>query len=264
MKNDYFLKHQTDSTFPKKVLLVIGVILAILSLIITTRPGRLAVFAASVAPATKASPVPVSPRPAAAASPTASASGEKATENLKDRIDRILETRQEKLMELEQAGQRRRIFIGETQRITERTVTIRNRRGSQTFTIGQDVVIAKAGKTATPDDIVVGDWLGVIGFSDKETIQPQIVIIANASLQPTDYDTVMGTIKEITRSQIVVTTPAQEERTFQIVRTTELEGHDGAAIKLADLETETQVIVISEPNGTQNPATVIRSLAGQR
>lgn len=266
MKNDTYFSHQQfNSSFQKKLALGVGAVLAAGALFFTTHPADFDVFAASATPSARTSPRPTaSPKASPVASPVASPSGEKATENLKDRIDRILETRQEKLLELEQAGQRRRVFIGETQRITERTVTIRNRRGSQTFTIGQDVVLAKNGKMATIDDIAVGDWLGVIGFSDKETIQPQIVVIANASLEPTEYETVIGTIKEVTKTQIVVTDPTQSERTYQIVKSTEFEGPEGNAIKRENLQTETQVVVISEPKENQNPATVIRSLAGQR
>ncbi|MBW7955877.1 hypothetical protein H3C66_04040 [Patescibacteria group bacterium] len=266
MKHDFLTRQNYTHSLPKKVFLGLAIILSIVALAFSTRPGgNLEVFAQTATSATKASPRPTaSPRVSPSPSPSASPSGAVATENLKERIDRILDQREAKLEELHQAGQRRRVFLGEVQRITERTVTIRNRRGSQSFTVGADVVLVRNGKAATIDDIAVGDWIGVIGFADKETIQPQIVVIPTTTIQPTSYETVIGTITEVTRTQIVVTDPSQNEQTFQIVRTTEFEGSDGNAIRREDLETETQVIVVSKPTDTQKPATLIRSLAGQR
>lgn len=263
MKHDIFTPYQRNQHLQQKLLFVVAVIVSLVALSAATQPDSFEVFAATATASTKASPKPTA-SPKVSPSPVASPSGEAATENLKDRIDRILETRQEKLQELEQAGQRRRIFVGEVQRITERTVTLHNRRGNQSFTVGPDVVLSKAGKAATIDDIAVGDSIGVIGFSDKETIQPQIVIISATSLQPADFTTVIGNIKTISKTQIVVTSPSGAEQTAQIVKATQFENSNGEAIKLTDLQTETQVIVVSKPNGNLNPASLIRSLAGQR
>jgi len=267
MKQDFFLYQPQPKNPQIKVFLGLAILTSLVVLMVATHPSRFEVFAASVAPSpsAKASPKPsASPSVRPSASPAASPSREAATESLKDRIDRILETRQEKLRELEQSGQRRRAFIGEVQRITERTVTLHNRRGNQSFTVNTDVVLLKGGKTATIDDIAVGDWLCVIGFSDKETVQPQIVIISSTPLQPEQLDTMIGTIKSVSRTQIVVTDPKGSERTFSIVRTTAFEDVDGEVSKLGNLETETQVIVVSETSGSQSSAVTIRSLAGKR
>jgi len=265
MKQEHFLPHQPSNNFQGKLLLILGLVVSVIALISATHPGNFTIFAATASPSSR-TPVRTSPSPSprATASPVASPSGQAATESLKDRIDRILETRQEKLQELEQAGQRRRIFIGEVQRITEKTVTIHNRGGNQSFTIGTDVVLSKAGKAATIDDIAVGDWMGIIGFSDKETIQPQIVIISSTPFEPTDIDVAIGTIKSISRTQIVVTKPSATEDTFLTTRTTEYVNATGEVIKRESLETETQVIIVSKAGDAQKSALTVKSLAGQR
>ena len=216
-----------------------------------------------VTPKVTATPKPTV-TPKVTASPIASPSSQAATESLKDRIDRILETRQEKLKDLEQAGQRRRIFIGEVLRITEKTVTLHNRRGNQSFTVGPEVVLSKAGKAATIDDIAIGDWISVIGFSDKETIQPQLVIISTTSLDPSEVDTAIGTIKSISKTQVVVTKPTNGDDTFVTTKTTQYVNAAGDTIKRENLQTETQAIVVSKSGDTQNTALTIKSLAGQR
>jgi hypothetical protein len=253
-----------------RVVVTIFLMVSILGIL----PAYNEVSAASPSPTPRVSASPkATATPKTSAKPTATpkvspspspSPDEKATENLKDRIDRILEQRQEKLKELEQAGQRRRVFIGEVQRITERTVTIRNRTGNQSFTVSSEVVLVKNSKAATIDDIAVGDWLGIIGFLDKETIQPQLVIISSTSLLPTKFETVIGTIKQLPRNQIVITDPNGSDRTFSIVRTTQFQGSDGNTIKLQSLQTETQVIIIAKPEGETMPAVLIKSLAGQR
>jgi len=238
-------------------------------------PTNLSASIASSAATVKPSPSPkVTPKvtatpkptvtPKVTASPIASPSSQAATESLKDRIDRILETRQEKLKDLEQAGQRRRIFIGEVLRITEKTVTLHNRRGNQSFTVGPEVVLSKAGKAATIDDIAIGDWISVIGFSDKETIQPQLVIISTTSLDPSEVDTAIGTIKSISKTQVVVTKPTNGDDTFVTTKTTQYVNAAGDTIKRENLQTETQAIVVSKSGDTQNTALTIKSLAGQR
>lgn len=267
MKHKYLNYKPNTQNFQKKLLITIGVCVSVLTLLFATRPRDFEIFAASPSLAPKASPVPsprASVKPTASPSPVASPSAEAATESLKDRIDRILEQRVDKLKDLEQSGQKRRAFVGEVQRITERTVTLHTRRGNQSFTVGSDVILLKNGKAATIDDIAVGDWLCVIGFLEKETIQPQIAIISTTTLQPDQPDTIIGTIKSISRTQIVITDVANSERTFQIVKTTLFETVDGETSKRENLETETQVIVVSEPEGSQNPALMIRSLAGKR
>lgn len=272
MKHDtYFPDQQSTNNFQKKFLFVLGVSLSLVALVSATHPDNFVVFAATASTSAKTtvktspSPLPkTTASPKVTASPTASPSSQAATESLKDRIDRILETRQEKLKDLQQAGQRRRIFIGEVQRVTEKTVTIHNRRGNQSFTVGPDVVLSKAGKAATIDDIAVGDWIGVIGFSEKETIQPQLVIISTASLQPTDVGTTIGTIKSISKTQVVVTKPNGTEDTFLTTKTTQYVNATGEVIKRENLQTETQVIVVSKADDAQRSALTIKSLAGQR
>lgn len=268
--NNSHLPHQPNSnSLQRKVFFAVGTLVSLFALITATHPEGIQVFAVTATPSTKttvkASPSP-SPKasPKVSPSPVASPSGQAATESLKDRIDRILETRQEKLKELELAGQRRRVFIGEVQRITEKTVTIHSRRGNQSFTVGSEVVLSKSGKAATIDDIAVGDWIAVIGFAEKETIQPQVVVISTASLAPVDRDTTIGSIKSITKTQIVVTRPSGSEITFTTAKNTEYLNANNEAIKRETLQTETQVIVVSKPDDSTNPALTIKSLAGQR
>jgi hypothetical protein len=263
MKTSFFSHY-----LAKPSLFALGVVL-ILSLVSGISPFMSQVEAASPSPTAKAT---VTPRPSTSTfklvstpSPAAESSDdEQATENLKDRIDRVLEQRQEKLRELEQAGQRRRIFIGEVQRIIEQTVTLRTPRGNQTMIIGPEIGMTKDGRKATIDDVAVGDWVGVIGFLDKESIQPQRVFISGTTFKPTNFVTVVGTIKEVTRTQLTVVDANQTDQKFTFTRTTQFQGNDGATIKRENLETDTQVVVVGKTENNQTSALLIKSLAGRR
>lgn len=200
---------------------------------------------------------------AASSSPSASPADAQATENLKDRIDRVLEQRQEKLQELEDSGVRRRIFVGDVQRIIDQTVTLRTRRGNQSFAITPDLGLVRDGKAATLDDIAVGDWIAVIGYLDKETLQPQRVFAYSATLQPTEYETVLGTITDITRTQVTITDSSETAHKYTLVRTTSYEDSNGEGLKQADFKKEDRVIILSKPATNQASATLVRSLAGQ-
>jgi hypothetical protein len=202
------------------------------------------------------------PPSVSAASPSASPSAspdEQATENLKERIDRVLEQRQEKLKELENSGQRRRLFIGEVQRIIEQTVTLKTRRGNQSFTVTPDLNLIRDNKKATIDDVAVGDTVAIIGYQDKETIQPQRIFISSTSLQPVKYETVLGTVKDVSRTQVTVTKVDGSDQKFTFVRTTEFQTSTGEASKRENLKKDGKVLIITKPESTQSPL-VIRSL----
>jgi hypothetical protein len=203
----------------------------------------------------------VSPTPSP--SPSASPEDEQATENLKDRIDRVLEQRQEKLQELEDSGVRRRIFVGDVQRIIDQTVTLRTRRGNQSFAITPDLGLVRDGKKATLDDIVVGDWIAVIGYLDKETVQPQRVFVYASPLRPTEYDTVIGTITDITRTQITITDSSETAHKYTLARTTGYENAEGGEAKREDFKQDGKVVILSKPATSQASAILVRSLAGQ-
>ena len=212
-----------------------------------------------------ASPAPdVSVKPTSSPTTTLSASpsarpDEQATENLKERIDRVLEQRQEKLKELEDSGQRRRLFIGEVQRIIEQTITLKTRRGNQSFTVTPDLNLMRDNKKATIDDVAVGDTIAIIGYQDKETIQPQRIFVASTSLQPLKYETILGTVKGISRTQVTVTKVDGSDQKFTFARTTEFQTSTGEAGKREDLKKDGKVLIITKPESTQSPL-VIRSL----
>lgn len=227
------------------------------------------IASASASPSPKVTPKVVAKASASAkkvASPTpslsASASGSPdalATENLKQRIDRVLDQRQEKLRELEKAGEERRLFIGEIQRIIERTVTLKSSRGNESFTITPDLKLVRDNKKASADDFAVGDWVGLIGFSEKETIQPQAVFASSTSLMPSKYATVLGTIKEITRSQIKVVEADGTEHLFTTAKTV-FNNEANTIIKRELLVKDKKVLLIAKTDTDLTPALLIVSL----
>lgn len=238
-------------------ILLIGLLITLPTTVSAASPSPAASAPPRVTPKASVRPT-ATPKPSTSASPSASPSTQ-ATENLKERIDRVLEQRQEKLKELEDSGQRRRLFIGEVQRIIEQTITLKTRRGNQSFTITPDLNLIRDNKKSTIDDVAIGDTVAIIGYQDKETIQPQRIFIFTTSLQPVKYETVLGTIKDVNRTQVTVTKADDSDQKFTFARTTEFQTSTGEAGKRENLKKDDKVLVITKPESTQSPL-VIRSL----
>jgi hypothetical protein len=160
-------------------------------------------------PISAASPSP-SPSPVASASPEASPD---TTQRLKERIDKVIEKRRDQVKGIiDQMSSQKRAFIGEVQRVTEKTVSIMTFQGEQeVITLDETIVLLKDNKRITVNDLAVGDWAIVMGYVNKESFLVKKIIISSVSLLPRSYETVVGNIKTVTTTQLVVTTRENQE-----------------------------------------------------
>jgi len=203
-----------------------------------------------------------SPSPTPSSSLQPSPSAKQTTENLKERIDRVIEETRGKVQgTTDRVGVKQRGFIGEVQRVTEKTLTLRNRKGNETLTLDSGLIIVKNNGKATVDDIAVGDWLIVMGYLENETFEPKRIIISSTPLTPARFETGIGNLKESTRTQLTFLGLDRQEIKYILNTTTQFQDSEGNVIKREALGSETQILVISREQDANKIATVVRSMA---
>lgn len=213
-------------------------------------------FAASPSPKPSASPKPTpdpTPQPP---------SETETTQKLKERIDRVIEQRREQVQGvMDQIGLKKRGFIGEVLRVTEKTITIKNRKGTQTLTIGLDVSLQKDNKRASIDDIAVGDWLIVMGYVDKEEFILKKIIISSTSLHPYTYITSLGILGSLTKTQLTFTPrTSQEKQTYTLLKNIAFQDEGGENIDRKFIKPGTEYLLIGYDDKDDKKVMLLRSL----
>jgi hypothetical protein len=247
MKLTQSLSHQLSRTFFS------GSMVAIM-IASTTGP----VFAASPSP-TPSAVVKASPSPLP--SPSADT-----TQKLKERIDKVIEKRRDQVKGIiDQMSSEKRGFIGEIQRVTEKTVSVKTTRGEQElFTLDDTIPVLKDNKKITIDDIAVGDWAIAMGYMSKDEFSLKKLLISSTSLLPRPYETKLGNIKTVSTTQLVIIArPDQDQKTYVLNKATKYQDANGNPIDRKALHELDQVLVISFTDKNNQVVHTIRSLATQ-
>lgn len=222
----------------------------------------LTLFQASLNSALAASPSP-SPKASPSPSPTSQPSEETTTQKLKERIDRVIEERREQVQgTVDSLGLKKRGFIGEVQRVTEKTITVKNKKGSQILTIESKVALVKDNKKISIDDVAVGDWVIAMGYINaEEEFELRRVVVSSTNLRPRTYDTIIGSLESTTRSQVTIL-PRQgnQPAVYTINKNTKFQDNQGKDITREKVQTETQHLMIGYTEQEQKIAKLVRSL----
>lgn len=235
-------------------------ILTISSLVITGISFYLVALSSVFAVTTSPSPTTkVSPSPTVAPPTDA-----QTTQNLKDRIDSVLKTRTDQVKgAIDEMTLHKRGFIGEVERVIEKTVTVKNKNGTEILTIDPTLVITKDNKKASIDDIAVGDWVIALGYANGQGFTLKRLVVSSTTLMPKSYETVIGTAQAVTKTQLTLNTHAvnNDPLIYQLNKDTHYEGDQAQPLKVSDLKKDSQYLVISLTDQSKRIATFIKSLA---
>jgi len=204
------------------------------------------------------SAIQVSPSPVAA-----SPSDEVATQNLKERIDTVLKSKTDQVKGvINEMTLKKRGFIGEVERVIEKTVTVKTLKDSEVVILDPSVVVIKDNKKATIDDLAVGDWVIALGYDDGQTFTLRRLVVSSTTLLPKKFDTVIGAAQTVTKTQLTLASSSGGNQTqYQLNKTTHVENDQGKILKLSDIKKDTQYLVISYTDKDQKIAAFIKSLA---
>jgi len=209
-------------------------------------------------PATSAKTTAASPIPSKNTVSTSSA--ELTTQNLRERIERIVEEKRDQIKGvLSEISITQRGVIGQVQRVTEESITIRTHKGTEIIPIANTaytVELIKANKPIKPTEIAVGDWLLALGVIEDDSFEPIRITISSSSLRPRTRSITIGSIANLEKTELTIESrSATGSVTYTTNKDTKYQDLSGASITAADIEESMQAIVagyIIEPSGSSN------------
>lgn len=156
-------------------------------------------------------------------------------------------------------------MVGEVQRINDDALTIQNMQGTTILAINdEEVEITKGGSTLDLTDIAVGNWVTILGYREAEDFTPKFIRVSESSLRPATQLVLIGMITEVSSQEVTVLDRAtQEERTFSLTRSTDVEDFSGDAVSISTFEEDYNVLIVASTTDEEEDFEVltIRSLA---
>jgi hypothetical protein len=202
-------------------------------------------------------------KPAIAQEATASGSPSPAetTQELKERIQRIVEEKSEQIKGvIDQISQQKRGFIGQVERVTEESLTISNSKGTEIIPFDEQVSLLKSNQEISIDDVAVGDWLVVMGLIVDDTFSPKRILVSSVSIRPKNHLVAMGTIIDQSSKEITILSRQNEEISFKISSKTKYQDQSGEAALKNDFIEDIQVLIIGDEDDDGKNGAVVRSL----
>ncbi len=196
-------------------------------------------------------------------SPSAAAT-DSATSNLKERIEKIVEEKKDDIeTALQEKTSQKHGYIGEVSRVTEETIAVETKQGNKIIPVDENLLIIKKRQAIAVTDIAVGDWVTVIGTLEDDTLMPKRVVVASSDLNPKNKQIVLGTIKTLTKTNIIIQSRAdQTEQTFTLSKKTTIEDMNQQKLSLNLLTKDIQCLIIGfQDEDDENPtASTIHAL----
>lgn len=193
-----------------------------------------------------------------------SETNDETTQNLKDRIEKVVQERKDQIKEkIDALSTQKRGFIGQIQRVSEEAITIKNVKGTQILAIDEDVELLKKSKDISLSDIAVDNWVVVMGLLEEDNFTPKRILVSDTTLRPKQYKIALGSIESLSSREIIIFPRSGDDSvTYTITSKTDFEDLEGNPIVFADLTTEMQALVVGYEDEDDNTktATIIRTL----
>jgi len=189
------------------------------------------------------------------------------TKNLKDRIQRVVKEKEQEIKGvIEDLSKKKQGFIGEIERVSGETLSIKTVKNTRIIAIDETVTLLKNNKKIELKDIAVGDWLIVMGILEDDNLVAKRIIVSSESLRPKSYIVALGSISDISKSSLIFQSRSQSEnQTLTLSKSTSYQDMDGKKIDLSQLSEDSQVLVIyyEEDEPISSPNSVTSSTSGE-
>lgn len=185
------------------------------------------------------------------------------TEKLKERIDKLIEQRKEKIdTVLGEVTSPKRAFVGQVSRVSETTITLNVAGTTRIVPLDSGVTLIKNGKTTAAENIAVDDWALVMGLWEDDTFTPKKIFFSEKSLRPKTQIVALGSLKEVKKTSLQFQARGQEEvLTLTLNSKTRYQDVKGETATLSQFVAEDQVLIIGYKDDDGAYATTIRALA---
>jgi hypothetical protein len=193
---------------------------------------------------------------------TASDSGT-TTEKLRERIERIVEEKRDQVKGvLDEISVGRRAMVGEVIRVSDEAITVKTRKTTLIIALTNQVALFKKNQPTKVSDIAVGDWAIAVGTMNNDSFQPDRVYLTSTSLEPKPKMVIVGTLNEVTRTNVTVTprNATQNPTTLLITKATVYQDMNGNTLAAKNFKPDSPVLVLGAKTNDQLQLTVIRLL----
>ncbi|MEN8253392.1 MAG: hypothetical protein ABFQ62_03395 [Patescibacteria group bacterium] len=189
------------------------------------------------------------------------------TKNLKDRIQRVVKEREEEIKGvIEDLSQKRQGFIGEVERVSGETLSIKTIKDTRIIAVDDTVSLLKNNKKIELKDVSVGDWLIVMGMLEDDNFVAKRILVSSESLRPRNHTVVLGSISEIAKKSLTFQARSESDsKTLMLNSSSSYQDFEGNKIAKSDLGDELQALVIyyeqDDDEQSNKIVTVIRALS---
>ncbi len=152
-------------------------------------------------------------------------------------------------------------FIGEIQRITDRTITIKGFHGNEILTITTNIPVTRDAKKSSIDDLAVGDWIVAIGSTTKEVFTLKKLDASSTSLLPSTFVTSLETVKTVSKTSITTTTAnTTDTSTFAITKNSVFQDNQGNKADPKTIKPDYRYLFVGTQDDTGITLTIVRAL----
>lgn len=201
-------------------------------------------------PSPKASALPAKKVPAAP-SPTSTSAEEtitptlgQTTNQLKERLKKILGGSTTTTLEVisEKGG-----YLGEIIKVNDDALTVKTTTETQIIPIVKDTKFMKRGKPIALSEVVVGNWLAVLGNREKNGgINPELLYVYTTSLLPKDHIVGIGAVNKIDKGSVSIIPRGKDEAIkLALVKRSNLTDAMGEPMEFAKLPVDMNVFFVA-------------------
>jgi putative component of toxin-antitoxin plasmid stabilization module len=184
-------------------------------------------------------------------------------ENLKKVIDKVVEENQAAVnAKVAAIKNRRKGIVGEVKSIREGIITLNTHRGTQVIPTDKAVQLIKSGKTILIDAVAVGDWVTVMGSFENDDFKAEKIIISAKPLMTIKPLVVLGTIQDISSSELQLKDRVnQEEKNWTLSKTTLWQDVTGTKTAVTNFSENMQVLTLGLETEGSTKVYSVRALA---
>lgn len=214
-------------------------------------------------PIQAATPTPLPSLPAATVTDVPASQAGAVNENLKKVIDKVVEENQAAVnAKVAAVKNRRKGVVGEVKSIREGIITLNTHRGTQVIPTDKDVQLIKSGKTILIDAVAVGDWVTVLGGFKDDDFKAEKIVVSPKALTTTKPLVMLGTIQDISSSEIQFKDRVnEEEKNWTINKASLWQDVTGAKAVVANFSESMQVLALGLETEGSTRVYAVRALA---
>ncbi|NCN45185.1 MAG: hypothetical protein COU63_03975 [Candidatus Pacebacteria bacterium CG10_big_fil_rev_8_21_14_0_10_36_11] len=186
-----------------------------------------------------------------------------ATEKLKERIEKIVEQRKDKVEAvLGDYSTQKRGYIGQVERVSETTFAFNVNDITRIVPFDEKVALLKNNKEIKAENVSVGDWAIVMGIWEDDAITPKKIFFSEKTLKPKTHVVELGSLKKINRNTFDFQSRTNENiSSISFTSSTTFEDSNGEEVKLKQFTEEDQILVVGYQDENGLYATTVRALA---